>query len=77
MGDKQLVVLYTIVFILWGGTFAFFNHISQPLPDLTPAQEHADKLCQALYGPQTAAHWADGQMACITVRGEVVPVKQP
>jgi hypothetical protein len=77
MNDKQLAVLYTIVLVLWGGSFVLLHHLSKPPEDLTPAQMHADKLCQAIYGPQTGAHWANDQMACITVRGEIVPVKQP
>ena len=78
MDDKQLAVLYTIVLVLWVGSFVLLHHLSKPPEDLTPAQMHADKLCQALYGPQVGATWTtDRGLQCQSARGELLSVKNP
>jgi hypothetical protein len=74
MTDGQMGWLYFFMLmlaLLIAVLFRYFTHVP------TTALEHANKYCQELYGPQTGAHWADDQMACITVRGEIVPAKQP
>lgn len=38
--------------------------------------EHANKVCQHLYGPQTGAAWQNDLMVCETVRGEILPLKR-
>ena len=77
MTDKQLITFYA-VFLVFGLALTFgLAYIVCPKEKPTSATDYANKYCQELYGPQTGAHWADDQMACITVRGEIVPAKQP
>ena len=77
MTDKQLITFYA-VFLVFGLALTFgLAYIVCPKEKPTTALEHANKYCQELYGPQTGAHWADDQMACITVRGEILPAKRP
>jgi hypothetical protein len=73
MTDKQLAILYTLVLVLWIGSFAVLHHLAAPP---ISAQQHADQVCQESYGPQTGAHWVSDQLMCITVRGEVLPLKR-
>jgi hypothetical protein len=74
MNDKQLAVLYTIVLVLWVGSFALLNHLTS---ETISTQGYADKICQDQYGPQTGAAWINDQLVCQTVRGEIHPIKQP
>jgi len=77
MTDKQLIVFYA-VFLMFGLVLTLgLAYVVCPKDQPTSAIDHANKYCQELYGPQTGAHWADDQMACITVRGEIVPAKRP
>jgi hypothetical protein len=74
MSDGQLGFSYALVLffgIIVGGAF----QVTVDIP--MDAQQHADKMCQELYGPQVGAKWVDGQIMCETVRGEIVPVKEP
>ena len=45
-------------------------------PKTLDATDHANKYCQALYGPQTGAIFTD-TLQCQTVRGEVLPARAP
>jgi hypothetical protein len=74
MTDKQLGVLYTIMLTL---LFTVILGMSHLLDKPMSAEDYADKLCQELYGPQTAAHWSGDRMMCITQRGEILPAKRP
>jgi hypothetical protein len=74
MDDKQLAVLYTIVLVLWVGTFVLMHHLGKAP---TETENYADRLCQELYGPQTGAHWQDNTLMCQTVRGEILPLREP
>ena len=51
------------------------NRLTNQLPP-TSALDHANKYCQALYGPQTGAIFND-TLQCQTVRGEVLPARAP
>lgn len=82
MTDKQLAVLYTILLVLWVGSFALLNHLNQlSLENQRPpttAQGHADKLCQALHGPQVGAAWTTERgLHCQSARGERLELKNP
>jgi len=74
MNDKQLAVLYTVMLVLWGGTFLILHHLGKPPAEVV---NHADKLCQELYGPQTGAHWQDNALMCQTARGDMLPLREP
>jgi hypothetical protein len=74
MTDGQMGWLYFFMLMLALLIVVLFKHYTAKP---TSAIDYANKYCQELYGPQTGAHWADDQMACITVRGEIVPAKQP
>jgi hypothetical protein len=77
MTDRQLITFYA-VFLMFGLALTFgLAYLFDPKDQPTSAIDYANKYCQELYGPQTGAHWANDQMACITVRGEIVPAKQP
>jgi hypothetical protein len=73
MNDKQLAVLYTIMLVLWVGTFVLLHQLSKPPVE---AVNHADKLCQELYGQQTGAYWKDNTLMCQTVRGEILELRR-
>jgi hypothetical protein len=73
MNDKQLFVLYTVVLVVWVGSFALMHHFLKPP---TTAEQYADKLCQELYGPQTGATWEKGTLMCESVRGEIIEVRR-
>jgi hypothetical protein len=73
MSDGQMGVLYFVMGILFLGVFVALEEL---LVKPTNAQDHADKYCQALYGPQTGAIWGEA-MQCQTVRGEVLPARKP
>jgi hypothetical protein len=74
ISDGQLGWLYFFMLMLALLIVVLFKHYTAKP---TSAIDYANKYCQELYGPQTGAHWADDQMACITVRGEIVPAKRP
>jgi hypothetical protein len=74
MNDKQLAVLYTIMLVLWVGTFVLLDQLSK-VPIET--EDYADRLCQELYGPQTGAHWDGNTLLCQTVRGEILQLREP
>lgn len=74
MSDGQMGWLYFWMLMLALLIVVLFRYNTQPKP-LT-AQDHADKYCQALYGPQTGAIWGEA-MQCQTVRGEVLPARKP
>jgi hypothetical protein len=74
MNDKQLAVLYTIVLVLWVGSFALLHQLSKAPIE---TEDYADRLCQELYGPQTGAYWKDNTLMCQTVRGEMLPLREP
>jgi hypothetical protein len=52
---------------------------SHLLDDTKPLsfEDHADRLCQELYGPQVGHKWVDKALHCETVRGEIVEVRKP
>jgi hypothetical protein len=72
LNDKQLIVLFAVMLIAWGTTFMALNHLSKPPSSL---EQHADKFCQELYGPQTGHKWVDDELKCQTVRGEILPLR--
>jgi len=72
MNDKQLGVLYTIVLVLWVGSFAVLHHLLKMPID---TEGYADRICQDLYGPQSGHRWVDNALMCETVRGELLPVR--
>ena len=65
MSDKQLFVLYTVVLVVWVGSFALMHTLLKPP---TSAEGYANQLCQELYGPQTGATWEKGRLMCETAR---------
>jgi hypothetical protein len=73
MNDKQLGVLYTIVLVVWIGSFVLMHNFLKPP---TTAEEYADQLCKELYGPQTGATWEKGALMCETARGEIIEVRK-
>ena len=73
MSDKQLFVLYTVVLVVWVGSFALMHTLLKPP---TSAEGYANQLCQELYGPQTGATWEKGRLMCETVRGEIIEVRR-
>lgn len=74
MNTAQLGFSYALV-LFFGLILGLALHVEVDIP--MDAQRHADKLCQELYGPQVGAKWVNGQIMCETVRGEIVPVKEP
>ncbi len=74
LNDKQLAVLYTVMLVLWVGTFVLLDQLSK-VPIET--EDYADRLCQELYGPQTGAHWKDNTLMCQTARGDMLPLREP
>jgi Na+-transporting methylmalonyl-CoA/oxaloacetate decarboxylase gamma subunit len=72
MTDKQLGVLYTIVLTLLLTVILGMSHL---LDKSMSAEDHADKLCQELYGPQVGHKWVDATLMCETVRGEVLAIR--
>lgn len=74
ISDGQLGWLYFFMLMLMLLIVVVFHHLTaKPMS----AMDYANKLCQEIYGPQTAAHWAGDRMMCITQRGEILPVKKP
>jgi hypothetical protein len=74
ISDGQLGWLYFFMLMLMLLIVVLFHHLNaKPMG----AMDYANKLCQEIYGPQTAAHWAGDRMMCITQRGEILPVKKP
>lgn len=76
MNDKQLGILYTVMLTIWLVMVLGLSHLldnSKPLS----FEEHADKVCQDLYGPQAGHKWVDVAMMCETVRGDVVGARKP
>jgi hypothetical protein len=73
LNDKQLAVLYTIMLMCWVCTFALLHYA---LKEPAGEHNHADKLCQELYGPQTGAHWKDNTLMCQTARGEILQLRR-
>jgi hypothetical protein len=74
LNDKQLAVLYTVMLVLWVGTFVLLDQLSK-VPIET--EDYADRLCQELYGPQTGAYWKDSNLMCQTARGDMLPLREP
>lgn len=72
--DKQLSVLLTIAITVWLAVILSMSYLLDESKVLT-AEQHADKLCQELYGPQTGHKWVDASLMCETVRGEVVALR--
>ena len=67
------VFFFMLLFaLLIAGLFRHYTQTETP----NDALDHANKYCQALYGPQTGAIW-DDHLKCQTVRGEILPAKQP
>jgi hypothetical protein len=73
MSDKQLAVLYTVVLVVWVGSFALLHNLLKPP---TSAEGYANQLCKELYGPQTGATWEKGTLMCETARGEIIEVRR-
>jgi hypothetical protein len=73
VSDKQLFVLYTVVLVVWVGSFALMHTLLKPP---TSAEGYANQLCQELYGPQTGATWEKGSLMCETARGEIIEVRR-
>jgi protein tyrosine phosphatase len=74
LSTGQLMVLYFCAGVILTGFFVVLDDIlTKPMS----AEQHANKFCQELYGPQTGAHWTDDRMMCQTVRGEMLPAKRP
>ena len=72
--DKQLSVLLTIAITVWLAVILSLSYLLDE-PKVLTAEQHADKLCQELYGPQTGHKWVDASLMCETVRGEVLAVR--
>ena len=73
VSDKQLFVLYTVVLVVWVGSFALMHTLLKPP---TSAEGYANQLCQELYGPQTGATWEKGSLMCETARGDIIEVRR-
>jgi hypothetical protein len=69
-------VLYLYAFFMTMFAVVFYSLHLLLLQKQYTVEQHADKVCQALYGPQTGAIWGEA-MQCQTVRGEMLPVKKP
>jgi hypothetical protein len=76
MDDKQLGVLYTIMLTIWMVAVLGLSHLLDN-PKTMTFEEHADQVCQELYGPQTGHKWVDAAIMCETVRGELLAVRKP
>ena len=74
--DKQLSVLLTIAITVWLAVILSLSYLLD-VPKVLTAEQHADKLCQELYGPQTGHKWVDASLMCETVRGEIIAVREP
>ena len=74
--DKQLSVLLTIAITVWLTVILSLSYLLDE-PKVLTAEQHADKLCQELYGPQTGHKWVDASLMCETVRGEIIAVREP
>jgi hypothetical protein len=74
--DKQLFILYTITVTIWLAVILSTSYLLDESKHVS-ANDHADKLCQELYGPQTGHKWVDASLMCETVRGEILAVKEP
>ena len=72
--DKQLGIIYTVMLTVWLVTILGLSHYLDESKPMT-AEQHADRLCQELYGPQTGHKWVDASLMCETVRGEVLAVR--
>ena len=75
--DKQLSVLLTIAITVWMAVILSLSYLLDEPKKVLTAEEHADKLCQRLYGPQTGHKWVDASLMCETVRGEIIAVREP
>ena len=73
--DKQLSILLTIAITVWMAVILSLSYLLDE-PKILTAEQHADKLCQELYGPQTGHKWVDASLMCETVRGEVLAVRK-
>jgi hypothetical protein len=73
MNDSQLAFLYVFVGVLATLVFVALEAV---MNERDVQVNHADKLCQELYGPQTGAHWNDNTLKCQTARGEILQLRR-
>lgn len=73
MTDKQLAAVYAVMITGW--VLSIFVIVKFITP-ATSAEQHANKLCSELYGPQVGAVWVDGTLLCQSARGELLSVKR-
>ena len=74
MTSKQLAVFYTVFLTIFFAAMLGLSHYLDDRPMY--AEDYANKLCQAAYGPQTGAAWSGEGLVCETVRGEIHPIKR-
>jgi len=73
MSDSQLAFMYGFIMVLATLVFVMLESI---LNERDIQVNHADKLCQELYGPQTGARWEGNTLMCETLRGEILQLRR-
>jgi hypothetical protein len=73
MSDGQLAFMYVFIGAL--ATLVFVG-LEAVMNERDVQVNHADKLCQELYGPQTGARWEGNTLMCETVRGEILQLRR-
>ena len=74
MNDGQLAFMYAFILML---AVVMYAALEAVLSERVVKANHADKLCQEIYGPQTGAYWEGNTLMCQTVRGEILPLREP
>jgi hypothetical protein len=74
MNDSQLAFMYVFIGVLATLIFVMLESI---LNERDVQVNHADKLCQELYGPQSGALWEGNTLKCQTARGDMLPLREP
>lgn len=74
MSEAQMGWLYFWLLLLVLLVAVFFRWLTyKPMS----AEDYANKMCQELHGPQTAAYYVADRMMCISAKGEILPTKKP
>lgn len=73
MTTKQMSVIYSVMLTVF---FVLVLGASHLLDKPMSTEDYADKLCQEMYGPQTAHKWVEGSLFCETARGELMEIKK-
>ena len=73
MSDSQLAFMYVFIGLL--ATLIFVG-LEAILNERDVQVDHADKLCQEIYGPQAGALWDDNTLKCQTARGDILQLRR-